>query len=423
MSKGEFQYKWKVGEPPPELAVHSVMKHKVIETYVQTYLRVLTGNPRVHNFRIVFVDGFAGGGLYRHELTKEEILGSPLIFLNSSRIAVEEINATRSHKLTLDASYFFVELEPDALEYLGCTLRERGYQPCVEDGTIRLLPGKFVDRAPEIVRHISTRGRSPRAIFLLDQYGYKDVPFDLLREVFRQLPHAEVILTFAMDALTDYITDNVGSRRVLDKLGICESIDLSDFSRTKGASDRRFYIQSRLGPVLYRACGAQFFTPFFIASRDSNREYWLIHLSMHETARDEMAKLHWKLQNYFRHNGRAGLNMLGYDPRSDDSVTGQPDFGFDEAAEQRSVQRLTEELPRLIHTAPDKRIVFGELFKSTCNSTPASSVIYREALGALLADREIEVIGQDGSQRRSAQRISKDDLIIIPPQLKLLIRK
>jgi hypothetical protein len=90
-------------------------------------------------------------------------------------------------------------------------------------------------------------------------------------------------------------------------------------------------------------------------------------------------------------------------------------FCFDDAAKNASISMLKEQIPHLIY--PDAEgMTFGELFATTCNSSPASAQIYREAVSSLVQHKEIEVIGQDGAERRSALRIHDTDQILPPKQ-------
>ena len=109
--------------------------------------------------------------------------------------------------------------------------------------------------------------------------------------------------------------------------------------------------------------------------------------------------------------------MLGYVPKKDTEYTGQPELGFcfDDTAKKSSISMLTEQIPHLIY--PDAEgMSFGELFATTCNTSPASSHIYKEAIGNLLQMKEVQVVGHDGTERRSASRIHDNDQILPPRQ-------
>lgn len=393
----------------------------MLEAYLFRYLKVLNSRPHIDKARLTLVDGFAGGGLYVHEQTGEIAFGSPFIFLNATRKAQEEINFERRKPFTLDAHFIFVEMNPQNLQYLHHALKDHGHGPLIEQERIQLLQGEFTAHAPAIIRFIQAKGRKGRAIFLLDQYGYKDVPFPLLQQIFQQLPNAEVVLTFAIDALGDFLSNNEVSRNILDRLGIRRVVDLDRIAQSRGSSDRRAVIQRLFSSILRDESGAAFYTPFFISSRESNRDYWFIHLSMHVRARDEMTQLHWELKNHFKHNGGPGLDMFGYLPDRDPAITGQaffPDFNFDEDDRQRSVDSLREQLMEQILKHPSG-ISFRTLLESTCNSTPASSELYRTALGQLLDEGDLTISHPDGIRRQKGSSIENDD--VVRPRPKQLV--
>ena len=91
----------------------------------------------------------------------------------------------------------------------------------------------------------------------------------------------------------------------------------------------RYLIQHGLYRHIQDRTGSRFYTPFFIHSVEAHRSYWLLHLSNHREARDEMGKLHWRLNNHFQHHGGAGFHALGFDP-SKDLRQGLLTFMFDD---------------------------------------------------------------------------------------------
>ena len=411
------EYSWELGSKPPIIHTHSLAKHEILRAYLTRYLEVVVCNPKMDRLRLTLVDGFAGGGLYQHELTKQTVPGSPLIFLEATLEAEHNINKNRKKQFLLNADYFFVEKEQSSLDFLKYTLEERGFKSQLSS-KIQLVNGEFAEKSDSIINSIRQKSRKGRSIFLLDQYGYKDVPFPLIFKIFSSLQKAEVILTFAVDSLIDYLSTSDTSRQILKRLGLLETLSDGLINSTKGAGDRRTIIQSLLSPEIHKASGAKYYTPFFISSRESNKDYWLVHLSMHAQARDEMTKLHWALQNHFRHNGGAGLNMLGYDPHKDRSITNQArfeDFNFDNQARELSIKALRRDLPALMLGHPSG-IDFQTLLDRTCNTTPASSDIYREAMSEFIETKELIIQSPSGVQRRKGESIDTKDIIQLPPQ-------
>ena len=79
------QYNWKDG--PDLIQQHSVAKHRILQAYLAAYFRTLVSSPNRETLKLTLVDGFAGGGLYVHNDTRELVKGSPFIFLDATREA------------------------------------------------------------------------------------------------------------------------------------------------------------------------------------------------------------------------------------------------------------------------------------------------------------------------------------------------
>ena len=212
-------HKWVPGEEPPKIRPHSLAKHRVIDAYLRRYVDVLTQNRRIPEFRLTLVDGFSGGGVYRDWKTGERQPGSPMIMLEAMRDAAIAAQEKRSKEFNLDVEYFFIEKKPTFFSYLESTLRESEFQTFLGQ-QVHLLRGNFVEQLPAILQQIRQRGRGERAIFLLDQFGYKDVPMPEIRRIFSELKNAEVILTFATDAMINYLSESEGNRsRPVEEFG------------------------------------------------------------------------------------------------------------------------------------------------------------------------------------------------------------
>lgn len=420
----EYQYKWGVGKQAPKIGQHSIAKHEILRAYLIKYLQTLTIVPSQEQFRLTIVDGFAGGGVYVHKTTGQEVQGSPLVILGAVKEAEQIINNGRPKQINFQIDYFFIEKNPDTVNVLKKQLIASGYGSQLGEN-IHVINDEFGNRVGELEKFIVNKSRSKRSIFLLDQYGYSDVPTHQIRSLFTNLPGAEVILTFAVDSFVNYANDGETTRQLLKKIGVPNCLEGYSIKELKSSEKNwRFIIQSCLHKGLVDGCGARFFTPFFIRSKDGHGDYWLIHLSQHAKARDVMTCIHWDKNNRFIHYGGAGIDMfqmLGYDPEEDCCFTGQNKFAFcfDDDARNQSVLSLSAQIPEIIYSSYDG-LAFGELFSTTCNTSPASAEIYRESLGLLIAEKEIEVLSQDGKRRRSPQSIHNNDQIIPASQMKFL---
>lgn len=139
-----------------------------------------------------------------------------------------------------------------------------------------------------------------------------------------------------------------------------------------------------------------------------------------------MTRIHWERNNHFIHYGGAGLdmfNVLGYVAKNDARLLGhQPSlFQFDADAKQLSINQLTTQIASRIYSVSDG-IVFADLFAKTCNLSPASADIYKEAIGILRDHRDVEVISATTGKSTQA-RVQDGDRIAVPSQRNFFIAR
>ena len=412
---------WQAGKDPPLIRPHSLAKHRVLRSYLERYVSILTANPRQEQLRLTLVDGFAGGGRYLDCRTKEERPGSPLIMLEAMEQAAQAAQQIRSKPFLLDVQYVFVEKDREALDYLRTVIQDTRFAPLLTD-RIQLLHGEFVARSSELAEFVKKQGRANRAIYVLDQFGYSDVPLTTIRDILASLENAEVLLTFATDFLIDYLSENDQTQKILENVGI--TLPSKDIGTAKESRDWRRIIQFALHREIPERTGAKFYTPFFIRSADAHRDFWLIHLSGHFRARDVMVGLHWKESTAFAHYGRSGLRMLGYDQEFDAEWTGQrmlPGFYFDETALVSSQEELMAQLPERLFAHRDG-IDFNNLFATLTNECPVTGEIMKGVLADLMREGVLQVRDRTGTKtRRSGIQHGSD--VLIPSRQKRLFMK
>jgi three-Cys-motif partner protein len=400
-------HSWTVGAPLPLIRPHSAAKHRVIAKYLSRYIDTLTADPRIPAFKLTLIDGFAGGGLYLNEQTKREHFGSPLLMLKTMRDSAALVQGRRSKAFNLDVEYLFVESSPDHFPCLKLNLEKSEFKELLGAGKINLFNDLFVNQVEPIIKYVQNRRSGNRAIFVLDQFGYTDVPFPAIRKIMSCLNNAEIILTFASDSLITYINDQDPMQRTLEKIGFRLSKDQIRTARME--HDWRLAIQLLLHEQIFLNSGAKHYTPFFIRSKESHWDYWLIHLSNHWRARDVMVGLHWDENTSFAHYGGSGLTMLGYNPDDDIDITCQP-FLFDQDAMKLTLDALLDQLPKRIYAFGGNGVSFNQFFKDVTNGTPATSLIMKKAFAILRSEGEIEIRDETGFTKRSSIQNKADIL-------------
>lgn len=410
ISKGDL-YRWVIGEDPPTLGEHSLAKHRILKEYLEKYVAILTHSGRAEQLTLSLVDGFAGGGCYLHPTTGERIAGSPLLMLDAMAVAELTANKRRRKGFQLNSNFYFVEKKKQTLDHLKYEIKSRP-SAIGKHERIHYLNGAFSSHLDKIIANIKRKGTAHRTIFLLDQYGYTDVPLSSIRKIFTELPNAEVILTFAVDWLTHFVNDSKSFTTTLRNLELEHRQDLLVQLRVQHSSDWRAQVQHILHQHFFERSNADCYTPFFIHSVESNRAYWLLHFSKHSTARDAMMELHWEMQNHFEHFGTAGFGMLGHDPRKV-STEDQKTFAFDADARTATSEALLIEIPEKLSKC-DGLIPYRNFFDLNVNNTPATKEMIGAAVMQLAKDREVEVLSKNKSARKPGVKLNDNDLIRLP---------
>ncbi|WP_426609399.1 three-Cys-motif partner protein TcmP [Bradyrhizobium sp. McL0616] len=413
------QYEWKVGQPLPILGPHSFAKHDIFDQYVGIYIERLTRTPSQTVLNLTIVDGFCGGGVYRRGT--EEVEGSPLRLLTAIEVAERLLSAARTKGFTVKADFFFIDENPHHVAFLRDVLEKRGYGPRLGHD-IFIRESSFESACPDVIAHIQRKGTAHRSLFFLDQYGWSDVRLETIRLILGALKNPEILLTFAVDALIDFLSVKTAETQALLNIEL-DREDVRDLLNLRGGEGWRYLIQNGLYRHIQGRTGSRFYTPFFIHSVESHRSYWLLHLSNHRQARDEMGKLHWKLNNHFQHHGGAGFHALGFDPSKDlrqELLT----FMFDDSAMKRSEAAVLEQLPRMIHAAnrDGGELLVEQLFAGNCNDTPVTSEILARQLVLLRDEGELLIVAPDGSKKPRTKSVDWEDRLILPSERSLFSR-
>lgn len=411
-------YDWVIGNPPPLLKRHSAVKHALLRNYLVEYFLTLVSMPQQDKIQLTIVDGFCGGGLYLNEVN-HEVPGSPIVILEAIREAEALVNIRQERRkpILIDVELICIDECPYALDYLRHVLEERGYSDALTKSKIRLVNGKFADYCGAALQRAHDRSpKSGRALFVLDQYGYAAVPMRCLRDIFCKLKHAEVILTFYIDALLTYLNE----KNLADfehATGIRASVNAAEIDEIKQSPLWRVHLQSSLYQSVTSQCAARFYTPFFIRPERGHGDFWLLHLSQHWKARDVMATTHWSHQNHFAHYGKAGFYMFstGYISKFDDEQKLQTGFDFSEVAATVSKETMMEQIPRILFEGGEG-MTFEQFFLKLINTTPATRNMVKDTLLQLHQGHEIRVLDERGEDSKARVNLRAGHILKLPSQ-------
>ena len=403
-------FNWHPNEPPPTIGAHSKAKLEVLRKYLRAYFDRLGNIPARDEFKLDLVDGFAGGGTYTGD-DGSTVLGTPLIMLEETKAARDRLNEKRLKPLHFDCKMHFVDVERAHTDHLRKVLDEHGYRVDGKDIAVHNRP--FEDVVGQIIEDI--RGRQPRvgrSLLLLDQTGFRQVELSLIARIFQELPMAEVILTFAADALINFLAETPEFIQSVKPLNISQQ-QIYDWTESEDSSMGRALVQRGLREHVRSMTGATYDTPFFIRPRKSRRALWFLHLSRHPTARDVMIQCHWDSFNTFEHYGPGGFDMLGWDALNTESL---PLFKFSEFDSRQMRDDLLVPMTTKLYTlAADNPITVDATRHVLANETAARFSDYDDVILQLAREHEVDILNPEGKVRsRYLKRLSPTDRIGIP---------
>ena len=402
-------FRWRPGEPPPVIEEHSKAKLAVLRSYLRAYFDRLAINPSREEFRLDLIDGFAGGGTFTDG--GGTIPGTPLIMLEESAAAQERLNRNRSKSLRFDFKYYFTDVDALHARHLQAVLEEHGW---ADRDKVVIRNSRFEDEVGEITAEVRRhQPRAGRAIFLLDQTGFAQVDLNMVARILRELPAAEVILTFAADALMNHLSVKPEYVKAVSPLDLTES-RIRQLIRLKNDAGGRALAQRALRGHIRDTTGATYDTPFFIRPERSRRALWFLHLSRHPTARDVMIQRHWDISDTFEHYGSGGFGMLGWDAlRSEDTLRL---FRFEDLEARQLKEQLLEAMPAELHAlGVEEPITVRTMRHRLANRTAARFSDLDDAVLELARAKEIDILNADGKLRsRSLRRLQADDRIAMP---------
>ncbi len=418
------KYFWRIGSPPPSIDRHSQTKHSIVEEYVRQYIRTLMARANIPELRLSIIDGFCGGGCYQSQ--GGLIDGSPLLMMRAVREARVYLNHGRRLPRNVNVEFSFVDISPDTTAHLRHWLdakREENAIDPLDHAQTEIITSDFIQALPHLIQKVQKRKMGEHALFVLDQYSYKDIPLPEIASILRTLRGAEVVMTFNVDNLTTYLSDRGANRKSLEKLGLDDYIPWDDLRLIKATQKQewRQILQRYLAYGIKCETGAKYMTLFFVKPHGiTSWGYWLIHLSNEYRAHAVMKSLHWEHATEFGHELEPGIFMLGYNANKDSDYTGQQTFEFSgQGSRDACINGVQEHFGQTIFQL-DRPIQLAELFKSCVTNSTAAENHLMEAARQLHTSKNIIIVSKDGTIKRVNKRYSLTDVIEPSKQIILI---
>jgi three-Cys-motif partner protein len=359
--------------------------------------------PQQSKFRLTIIDGFAGGGRYSCGTS-----GSPLIFIEELRAATESFNLRRAADgmAQLDIECFLILNDQDSATidllktHVGPVLAAIRQEVPRLHLRVGYLSGTFENVHPEI-KQLLMQGRYQNVLFNLDQCGSSHVERSTLADILSSFASVEIFHTFAIASLLAFL-NKADPNLLKTQLGFL-GVSSADLSSLEGGMSNSQWLGAaeRLVFESFRSCAA-YVSPFSINNPDGWR-YWLIHFANSYRARQEYNNIQHRNSSMQAHFGRSGLHMLSFDPRDDANTL----YLFDVSGRDAAKQQLLDDVPRLVTEFGDV-VGVGQFYGSIYNMTPAHM---DDIHAAMIENPDLEVITEQGGERRKASAIGPGDTL------------
>lgn len=283
-----------------ELGPHTIGKHRVLRNYLEAWFAIIGKS----NERMVFIDGFAGPGVYDGGEP-----GSPLIALRTY------LDHRSRSSFRAEAVFLFVDGDRRRTEHLSRVIDV--LRPELPSNVIvRVETGKFDETMTAMLDEVEGVGKRLAPTFLMaDPFGLSDTPMSVIRRILRH-PQSEVYISFMYDWISRFRREP-SLEEHFDELFGCrdwrEAIPLTDPSERR---DFFFDLYSRQ----LRAAGA--FNVLQFELFKANRLIYAIFFgTKHLTGCDKMKEAMWRVDRTgeYRFRGRRGEQL--------ELEVGTPDFG------------------------------------------------------------------------------------------------
>jgi three-Cys-motif partner protein len=289
---------------PPKSTVwtpepHTLAKHDLLKRYLGAWFPIMARN----NSKLVFLDGFAGPGVYD---TGEP--GSPLVAIRSliDHRYFENMSGTKFMFLFVEADGRRVESLEEEIEKFWASIGDKPTNVSVE-----VVEGEFGDLATTIIEDFRARGTqlAPTLAFV-DPFGFKGVALDTICEL-TKFARCEVIFSFMYDGLNRWITHPEESIHVSlrDLFGTDEYEDGGDLS----GEQRRRFLHDLYMDQLMDAGKFKYALDFEMVNMQGRNVYSLIFATRHIAGLEAMKEAMWDVDpsGGFRFSDRhAGTTSL-----------------------------------------------------------------------------------------------------------------
>ncbi|MBI1425679.1 MAG: three-Cys-motif partner protein TcmP [Gammaproteobacteria bacterium] len=256
------------------LEPHSKGKHLVLQAYLKAWLPIISS----WNKRILFIDGFAGPGVYEHG---ED--GSPIIALQTF-----QQHANLKHT-DFEITFYFIEKDEARKENLNSLVDQ--LKPTLPGSFhIHIEQSRFDESLTDALDEIDAQNQRLAPCFaMIDPFSVSDTPMSLIERILRN--NASEVYISVMYEWINRFKEHENFEKHLDSLFGC--VEWRNGIEINNSGERKTFLFNLYKSQLKKA-GAKYVVHFELF--ESNRLVYAIFFgTKHLTGCDRMKQAIWKV--------------------------------------------------------------------------------------------------------------------------------
>lgn len=258
---------------------HTLAKHEILRRYLDAWFPILGS----WQGRVVYLDAFAGPGIY-----KGGEPGSPIV-------ALESLLSHPAFPKLARCEFVFIFLEPredrfEVLEEKIAELKVR-HAPFPKNVHVSVLQRRFDEGAAEILSDLERQKTELAPTFaFIDPFGFKDTPLELICRLL-SFPRCEVLFTFMFDHINRFLEQESVAGHIEGLFGTGGFQEAA----SKQGDERKTFLRDLFREQLKTLCGFDYVTSFEMVNRQGHSIYFLFYGTRNIKGIEVMKSALWKV--------------------------------------------------------------------------------------------------------------------------------
>ncbi len=253
-----------------DLEPHTKAKHMILDRYLKAWFPIMASFKK----RIIYIDGFAGPGIYRGGEN-----GSPIIALN----------IVKDHVIDINSEVIMIFIEQDERRCLKLQ-NEIDKIELPDNVKYKIYCDTFESKITEILDYLDQQEKrlAPSFVFI-DPFGYSQTPFCIIERIM-QYPGCEFMITFMYDFINRFIGESEKEKTFNELFGTNQWTDIDKEENPEG---RKRFIHDLYLKQLRSRGRVKYFKSFEMINKHNHTEYFLFYGTKHLKGLEKMKEAMW----------------------------------------------------------------------------------------------------------------------------------